>query len=150
MGDLLQPLHIMVLLFVAGLFLIPAILFVLSMQNALKKCDLASVTLDPVMPWLCIVPFVNLVFNFFLVLGMAKSLRNEFNRRGIFVADPTPGQSIGLAMSICACCDIVPIVNLAAWIAQLILWIAYWIKMAGYSRILDLNPPQITATETGV
>jgi hypothetical protein len=150
MGDLLQPLHIMVLLFVAGLFLIPAILFVLSMQNALKKCDLASVTLDPVMPWLCIVPFVNLVFNFFLVLGMAKSLRNEFNRRGISVADPTPGQSIGLAMSICACCGVVPILNLVSWIPQVILWIVYWVKISEYSRILDLHPPQIAAPTTGV
>lgn len=145
MGDLLQPIHILILLFVAGIFLIPAIFFLLMLQNTLKKCHPASVTLEPVMVWLCLAPIVNLIFNFIVVLAMAKSLRNEFNRRGVFVADPMPGQGIGLAMSICACCGIVPIVNAISWIPQIILWIMYWVKMAEYSRMLDMYPAQPAA-----
>jgi hypothetical protein len=141
MGDLLQPWHLMVLSLVFGFFfLIPACFYLLTLQRTLNKCAPTSRTLEPGMVWLCIVPLVNLVSNFFVVFGMAKSLRNEFNRRGVVIAEATPGQSIGLAMCICACCSIIPILGLLAALAGLVLWIMYWTKIAEYSRTLDAHP----------
>jgi hypothetical protein len=89
------------------------------------------------MVWLYIVPLVNLVFHFFIVLGIAKSLRNEFNRRGISVMNAAPGQSVGLAMCICACCSIIPVLGLLSALAHVVLWIIYWAKIAEYSRRLE-------------
>jgi hypothetical protein len=141
MGDLLQPWHILLLLFVFSFFfLLPAIFYILTLQRALNKCSPTSRTLEPGMVWLYIVPVVNLVFHFFIVLGMAKSLRNEFDRRGVLIADPTPGQSVGLAMCICACCTIIPILGFLTGLAHLVLWIIYWAKIAEYSRTLDAHP----------
>lgn len=142
MGDLLQPWHLAVLLVVFGaMFLLPGIVYVLTLQKTLHKCAPMSVTLEPGMIWLYLVPFVNLVFHFFIVFGMAKSLRNEFNRRGIAAAEPAPGQDIGLAMCICGCCSIIPLLGMLAALAHLVLWIIYWAKMAEYSRMLEVPVP---------
>lgn len=141
MGDLFQPVHLIVLFVVFGVFfLLPTIFYILTLQKTLAKCAASSRTLDPTMIWLCLVPFVNLIFNFFVVLGMAKSIQNEFRRRGVPVADPSYGQSLGLAMSICACCGIIPILGVIAGVASLVLWIIYWVKIAEYSRALDIYP----------
>jgi hypothetical protein len=89
------------------------------------------------MLWLLLVPFVNLVWHFFVVLGMAKSLNNEFRLRNLPLADPTPGQSIGLPMCICGACSIIPILGVVASLVFLVLWIVYWAKIAEFSRLLD-------------
>lgn len=139
MGELLQPWHLIILSFVFCIFfLIPAIFYLLTLQNTLATCAPGSRTMEPGMVWLGLVPVVNLVFNFFLVFGVAKSLRNEFNRRSLPVADPLPGQEIGLAMCICACCSVIPVLGVLASLASLVLWIIYWVKVAEYARLLDL------------
>ena len=140
MGLLFAPTHLLILLFIAGVFLLPIIFFILTLQGALQKCTPQCRMLEPGLVWLYIIPFVNLIFGFFMVMGLAKSLRNEFNRRGTPVPDPEPGQSIGIAMCICACCGIIPFLGILAFLAHLVLWIIYWVKIAEYSRFLDLQP----------
>lgn len=138
MGDLLQPWHLIVLSFVFCLFfLIPYVFYILTLQGALNKCAPPSRTMEPGMVWLLLIPFFNLIWHFFVVLGLAKSLGNEFKRRGIPIPEITPGQNIGLAMCICACCSIVPLLGLLASLASLVLWVVYWVKIADYSRRLD-------------
>lgn len=116
------------------------IFFILSLYRALSKCSVTSRTMEPGMVWLMLVPLVNLVLQFVVVIGLAKSLGNEFRSRGILNVEPKPGQSIGIAMCVCACCGIVPIVNLLALPAHLVLWIIYWAKISGYSQRLDMVP----------
>lgn len=148
MGELFAPWHLLIILAVAVLLLLPAIFYLLALQKLLQKCSPASRTMEPGLVWLLLIPFVNLVFNFMLVLAVAKSLRNEFNRRGIAVADPAPGQSIGIAMCICLCCSMIPFLGLLSGIAHFALWIIYWVKIVEFSRMLDA-PPQ-WATPYGV
>ena len=121
-------------------FVVVAIFYILTLSRALSKCSPASRTMEPAMLWLLLVPLLNLIWTFFVVLAMAKSLGNEFRLRNIPNAEPEPGKSLGLAMSICACCSIIPILGLIAACAQLVLWIMYWVKMANYSRILEMTP----------
>jgi hypothetical protein len=141
MGDLFQPWHLMLLFFIFGIFfLIPAIFYILTLQKTLSQCAPVSRTMEPELVWLLIIPFVHLVFNFFVVLAISKSLANEFARRGIPSYDPQPGQAIGLAMSICGCCCVVPFLGFLAALAYLVLWIVYWVKIADYSRQLSCLP----------
>lgn len=141
MGDLLQPWHLMVLFCIFSLFfLVPAIFYLLTLQKTLSQCAPVSRTMEPGMVWLLLVPLVNLVFNFFVVLAIAKSLANEFARRGIPSPEPQPGQPLGIAMCICACCVIVPLLGFFVGIAHLVLWIVYWVKIADYSRRLAVFP----------
>lgn len=141
MGDLLQPWHLLVLfvLFIP-LFLLPAIFYVLTLSRVLTKCSPASVTIEPGMLWLLLFPVVNLVWHFFVVTGMAKSLGNEFRTRNIPSLDPAPGQSIGIAMCVCGACSIIPLLGFFAALACLVLWIVYWAKIAEFSRMLDRVP----------
>ena len=141
MGDLLQPWHLIVISFIFFFFcLIPAIFYMLTLQGALNKCAPASRTMEPGMVWLLLIPLVNLVWHFFVVMGLAKSLGNEFARRGVQSSEAAPGQSIGMAMCICMCCSIIPLLGFLASIGGLVLWIVYWVKIADFSRRLDLAP----------
>jgi hypothetical protein len=138
--NLLQPTHLLIIFFIFGLFLIPAIFYLLTLQNALSKCAPMSRTMDPAMVWLMLIPVFHLIWGFFVVMALGNSLGNEFRRRGIPCPDPLPGQSIGMAMCICACCGIIPLINFLAGPATLVLWIVYWVKIAEFSRLLDLPP----------
>jgi predicted membrane channel-forming protein YqfA (hemolysin III family) len=148
MGELLQPWHLLVVGFISCIFLIPAILYILTLQRALNKCAGSARTMQPGQVWLLLIPFFNVIWHFLVVMGIAKSLRNEFARRGIPNADPLPGQSIGMAMCICACCGIIPILGIIASLASLVLWIIYWIKVAGYSELLGATVPAVSMPPT--
>ncbi|WP_109488798.1 hypothetical protein [Occallatibacter savannae] len=117
-----------------------AIFYILTLSRALNKCHPASRTMEPGMVWLLLIPLFNLIWNFFVVQAMTKSLANEFRLRNIPNADPEPGKTIGLAMAICGACSIIPLVNMITGLVYIVLWIIYWIKIAGFSQILDQVP----------
>jgi hypothetical protein len=115
------------------------------LQRTLEKCAPSSRAISPGSLWLLLVPLFNLIWHFLVVTGMAKSLGNEFRRRNAPVPDPTPGQTIGMAMCICCVCGIIPLLGFLASLAYLVLWIMYWVKIADYSRILSELPEPISS-----
>jgi hypothetical protein len=90
--------------------------------------------MNPGLVWLMLIPLFNIVWHFFIVLNMAKSLAAEFQKRGI-AEDPSPGQTLGLVMCIA---------NLICGPVGLVCWIIYWVKIAGYSSKIAA-PPAILA-----
>ncbi|MGC2161074.1 MAG: DUF4328 domain-containing protein [Silvibacterium sp.] len=120
---------------VAGVILY--VLYILALSRALKKCSESSRTIQPGTLWLLLIPLVNLVWHFFVVLGMAKSLGNEFRGRNILNVEPEPGKAIGMGMCLCGACSIIPILGVLAGLAHFVLLIIYWIKINEYSRLLD-------------
>jgi len=80
--------------------------------------------------------------DFFVVLNMTTSLRNEFARRGIVAKDPEPAKLPGLAMCILLACFFVRLFGPFLALAGLVCWIIYWIRIFGYSRTLDEVRPQ--------
>jgi hypothetical protein len=129
------------LIMLVGILLL-YIFYILTLSRALSKCSIASRTMQPGLVWLLLVPLFNIVWQFFVVIGLADSLGKEFRARGIPNVEPEPGKAIGIAMCVCAVCAIIPILGIFAAIAHLILWIIYWVKIAEFSRRLD----QILAT----
>jgi len=127
-------------LFVFAGFIVVTVFFILTLSRALSKCSPAARTIQPGTLWLLLVPLLNLVWNFIVVLGMAKSLGNEFKARGAQGVEPEPEKSIGIAMAVCAVCAAIPVVGIIAGLASLVLWILYWVKMAEFSRKLDVSP----------
>jgi hypothetical protein len=142
MGDLLQPWHLLILFFVACLFIVPVILYIRTLSRLLRKCSIASRVIEPRMLWLLLVPWVNLVLHFFVVLGIAKSLSNEFAVRGITGVEPRPGWSVGIAMCVFGACEVIPLpsVRMIAIFAHLVLWLVYWNRVAELSAMLDQSP----------
>jgi len=140
MGDLIQPWHILIVFAILGVFLVPAIFFLLTLYNTLSKCAPGFRTMEPGLVWLLLIPFFHLVWNFFVVMAIGRSLANEYARRGIPSPEPLPGQPIGIAMSVCTCCCIIPVLGALSALAAFVLWIIYWIKVAEYSQLLDPAP----------
>jgi len=121
----------------ALLFLIPFCLYFMTLSRALGKCSTESRTMQPGMVWLTLIPFFGFIWNFVVVLALAKSLDNEFRARGVTDTEPEPGKNIGLAMSVCMACGLIPVLGAVISIVALVLWVMYWIKIAGFSKRLD-------------
>lgn len=132
-----HPLPTPVLIVIFWFTLLAVILYLVTLQNALKNCAPASRTMKPGMVWLVGIPVFGLLWHFVVVINIAKSLRNEFARLGMPCPDSTPGQNIGLAASACNCCLFIPLLGGLAAIVGFVLWIDYWIKIANYSRDLE-------------
>ena len=127
-----------------AILLIPTIFFLLTAQKALARCSPESRTLSPGLVWLLLVPLLNLVWIFIVVINVSKSLGNEFRRRGI-PESPAPGQGVGLAWAICAVLSWIPVLGGFLGLAALVCWIIYWVKVAGCSSRLavPMAAPQV-------
>ena len=93
--------------------------------------------MNPPMTWLLLIPLFNIVWNFIVVLNMAKSLHNEFVKRNMTNEEAEPGKMIGLAMCILPLLCMIPLVNFIAGPAYLVCFIMYWVKIAGYAQKLQ-------------
>jgi hypothetical protein len=117
------------------------IFYILTLSRALSKCSASSRTMEPGMVWLLLVPIVNLVWDFRVVIGLAKSLGNEFRLRNIPNDDPQPGMLLGITMCTFGACETIrflgAFLGVLAFAAHLVLLILYWAKIAEFSRRLD-------------
>ena len=130
---------VMILVMISIVFLlsvIPTIFYLITLQRALGRCQVQNQKMQPGLVWLMLIPFFNLVWHFIIVNHIADSLEREFASRNI-ISEPSPGKSVGLAMCILSVCGIIPYVGMLAGIGQLVCWIIYWVKIAGFSSKLD-------------
>jgi len=135
---------------VAMLLLVPAVFFLLTLQKALERCSPQARTTSPGSVWLVLIPLFNVVYQFILVGHIARSLANEFARRGITNAGPEPGKSLGIAMCVLHIGSVIPHLGIALSIAGLVCWIMYWVKIAEFSGMIanpfsPAQPPQSLA-----
>ena len=122
-----------IVLILFAILLVPFIFYCLTLQKALNRCSPECRAMSPGMVWLMFIPLFHIVWQFFVVLNIAKSLAAEFQKRGM-AEDPNPGQTLGLVMCIG---------NLICGPVGLICWIIYWVKIADYSR--KIAAPPVTA-----
>ena len=134
-----HPPPTLVLIVVLWFTALAGVLFLLTLQNALKKCAPASRTMKPGKVWLMLIPVFGFVWQFIIVLNISKSLKNEFARRGMPCSEENPGQATGLAMCVCGCCIFIPLVGEFVGAAGFVLWIVYWNRIANFSRLLDAH-----------
>ncbi len=118
--------------------LIPMIFYLLTLQRALSRCSPERRAMEPGMVWLMLIPLFNLVWHFFVVSNVAKSLQAEFAKRQIAI-DPSPGYSIGLPMCILFACGVIPFLGILASIGGIVCWIMYWVRIAEFSRRLEVE-----------
>ncbi len=127
-------------------YLVVVILFLLTLQKALNRCSPRNRTMQPGMVWLNFIPLFNIVWQFITVARVADSLRNEFRSRG-----QDRGDDYGRGLGIAACvlgmisggfngagdaADELALLVVAGvlGLAALGTFIAYWVKIAGYSK----------------
>jgi hypothetical protein len=123
------------ILVVLALVTLTGVLYLLTLQRALERCAPEVRAMKPAMVWLMLIPLCNIVWQFVVVLRVSRSLGAEFARRGV-PEHEAPGKGVGLAMCICAC------LTLALPIA-FILWIVYWVRIAGCAKRLKAPSPPV-------
>ena len=110
------------------------ILYLVTLFTTLQAVAPANRRMEPGLVFLMLIPLFNLVWHFFVVIKMRDSLQAEFAARSL--ASSSFGYGVGLAMCILWVCGIIPLLGLLCLLAAIILWIVYWVQIAGYKRQL--------------
>ena len=92
-----------------------------------------------------------LVWQSFVVLNVGDSLENEYARVGIQRRGFKELQVIGVGMCICESCVLVPVRPIKDLILTVgfVLWIAYWFRIANFTRALGARATVATAPPIG-
>jgi heme/copper-type cytochrome/quinol oxidase subunit 2 len=135
MQGIIAAVGLLGILIFAAVVLVVFIFYLLTLQRALNRCSPESLAMKPGLVWLTLIPCFNIVWQFFVVINVAKSLGAEFKKRGI-PAEELPGQGVGLAMCILNVVSAIPYLGCLTAPAGLVCWIIYWVKIAGYSQKL--------------
>jgi len=135
-------------IFLLLVFIIPAILFLVTQQNTLKAIQPENRSMSPGQVWLQMIPLFGLIWQYFVVIRISDSIRAEINswaKDTIFGAEGSqavnfsssrPTYGIGLAMCICwssyAFLILIGIRGLAGLgsLGGLVCWIIYWVELA--------------------
>ena len=120
---------VFIAIFVLVLY-VPHIFFLLTVHKALSRCSPRKRTMEPGQVWLDLIPCVHTVWQFFIVIRVAESLKREFRSRGMRYRNEDFGQALGIV----ACVGpFIPYIGILVYITC---GIIYWSKIAGYSRQL--------------
>ena len=112
------------------------ILYLLTLSRVLRQCAPRNRTMEPGQVWLNLIPGFGLIWMFITVSRVSESLDDEYYDRGLR-RDGDFGKNLGTTYCILIVCCFIPYVGSLAAIAALILWIMYWVKIAGYTRQLS-------------
>ena len=116
-----------------------AVFYLLNLQNLLKEIDRKNRLVEPSNVWLMFIPLFNIVYPFILYPKICDSVRNEYQSRGIRKSGDF-SRGIGVAMPILTLCGYIPIIGGLAGIANLVLFIIFWVKTAEYKNELKRSP----------
>ena len=120
-----------------AIFLIIAIFYLLSLQKALSLAGDNNRQMAPGLVWLNLIPIFNLGWHFYTVAKVAEAIRNKYAEAGVEDTG-NGGWPLGLSLSILNVVAIlpIPVINLLVSIAALVLFILYWVKIAGYNKAM--------------
>ncbi len=133
-------------------------LFLRTLARTLDRCSPDLRLMEPGSVWLNLIPFFNVVWLFVTVIRVGDSLRLEFADRQLDEDEDGGGygKTLGLAglmlvlFSCGACCLPLPlvgnnafglamgagVVRLVVFVAVLVVFVLYWVRVAGYGRQL--------------
>jgi len=126
--------------FLMGVLLVPLVFYILTLRRALHLCAPESRAMSPDSTWLLLIPLFNVVWHFYVVTSVGRTLHNEFEKRGIRET-ARPGQALGLLTSVLWLLTWVPFLRILALLAGLVCWVLYWIKIGDYSAKLAQPAP---------
>ncbi|AOZ50706.1 MULTISPECIES: hypothetical protein [Chromobacteriaceae] len=130
----LAGMGIMVLVVVGALVLAVSIFYFLTLHQTMNAVGETHRPLAGGLIWLALIPGLGLVWYMIYILLLSSALRKELAQRQL---PGDGGFGISLALVILQVLCFIPYVNLLAALPALALWIAHWVKMAGYRRLLQ-------------
>jgi hypothetical protein len=141
-----------------------AIFYPVTLHRAMNRCAPRNRTMRPALVWLAIVPILHFYGWFLIPIQIGKSLKNEFSDRDLDDGGHY-GNRIGVAAAAACVAGIViylialgllgipgdpfswlatiaialMMLSIPILLASIVLWIVYWVKIAGYSRRLGAD-----------
>jgi hypothetical protein len=128
-----------VALALVALGVILTVLFFITLHRALNRCRPQNRAMQPWLVWMNLIPFVNLVWQFVTVFQLAASLSNEFGTRG-WHRGADYGRTSGIVLCGLNVGSVIPDYGLVCAIGGFVLWIVYWVQIAGYGAQLADAP----------
>ena len=120
-----------------GLFMMPLIFYLKTVQATLDVVGKENATLQPTKVWLLLIPFFGLAWHFIIVINLVKSIKAASGAKGVAVKNLTTFYNLGIAMCVLNCLFFVPFLNIFASFASIVCFIIFWIKVAEYKTIFD-------------
>lgn len=136
-------------------FVVIAVLFILTQQNTLKAVKPENRLMQPGMVWLQLIPLFGQIWQFIVVSRIAGSLgkeRTSFQEDSILgLADYTAAEQIGerptygIGLAYCVL-EVIDVLMSTAWahllptvqglvgLAMMICWVIYWVRLAAVKK----------------
>ena len=108
-----------------------AIFYLLNLQNLMKSIKEENREVSPGNVWLMLIPVFSLIYAFILYPKISASVKKELESRGM---EGDGSKNLGLALAITGALGVVPVVNAIASLANLVIFIIWWSKTAGYKN----------------
>lgn len=126
---------VLIFLILIGGMITMGVLYLLNMQNLLKEIKPENRLVEPGNVWLMFIPLFNIIYPFILYPKVCDSVRNEFESRGQSQQGDY-GRSLGITIPILGICSVIPILGIFASIANLVLFIMFWVKLSDHKNKL--------------
>jgi hypothetical protein len=123
------------ILIVLAISITIAILYLMNLQNLLKEIAPKNRLVEPGNVWLMLIPLFNIIYPFILYPKICDSVKAEFEFRGNPEAGDY-GRALGITMPILGLVGFVPFLGTFAGLANLVIFIIFWVKMAEYKNKL--------------
>ncbi len=114
--------------------LVAAVLFLLTLFRTLGAVKPEHREMEPALVWLNLIPLVNLVWIFITVIKLGDSIVAEASERSLDMGDG--GKALGVAFAALSVSAIIPLIGILTGLAGFVVFIIYWIKIAGYGNEL--------------
>jgi hypothetical protein len=126
--------------------------FLFTLMRCLARVEERNRAMTPGLVWLGLLPLFNHLWYLVMIPRVSNSLRNEWQDRGWGPPADDFGHALGMIYAIgtvvAACCSVgtrdgggLSCVTFLIQLALLLVWIIYWVKIAGYSRRLGDTIP---------
>jgi Domain of unknown function (DUF4328) len=136
-GAGLLGLAILLLLF--GILTV-VVLFLIALQKAFATISEENQKMPPGQVWLLLIPLLNIVWAFVVVVKLADSFSAEFEKLNISYNEARPTFTIGITFCILSVCGVVPEpVGDLSLLAAFVSWIIYWMKINECRKLVEAN-----------
>ncbi|MDH5679978.1 MAG: hypothetical protein OEZ36_00205 [Spirochaetota bacterium] len=119
--------------FVIGLII--SVLFLTTLSNCLKQVHPDHRKMTPGQVWLNLIPLFALGWQFYTVIKIKESLELEYQARKLSNSDNF-AYGIGMAWCSLSVASIMPYIGLILAFGSLVLFIIYWVRIAGIKNEL--------------
>ncbi len=110
-----------------------AIFYLLNLQNLMKSIKEENREVSPGNVWLMLIPVFSLIYAFILYPKISASVKKELESREMDT-EGDGAKNLGLALAITGALSLIPVIGGLAGLANLVIFIMWWVKTAGFKN----------------